>query len=109
MCVKLTIEIRARQGKFQELYQTMQALLPVIREAKNCLECRIYRGMEGDDVFFMSIHWKSRTDLEHYIRSESGSALLGAIDLLAEAAKVDVDRDSPLEGLDTLKRMRKKT
>ena len=30
--MELTIEIRARPGKFQELYQTLQALLPTIRK-----------------------------------------------------------------------------
>ena len=107
--MKLTIEIRARQDKFQELYQTLQALLPMIRDEKGCLDCHTYRDVEDEEVLFLSAQWKSLTNLEHYMQSESGSALLGAIDLLSETARVGFDRDSPREGINTLRRMRKKT
>jgi hypothetical protein len=43
------------------------------------------------------------------MQSESASALLGAIDFLAENAKVGFDLDSPQEGLNSLKQMRRKT
>ena len=107
--MKLTIEIRAKQGKFQELYQTLQALLPMIRDEKGCLDCHTYRDVEDEEVLFLSVQWKSLANLEHYMQSESGSALLGAIDLLGETARVGFDRDSPRGGIDTLKRLRKKT
>lgn len=107
--MKLTIEIRAKQDKFQELYQTLQALLPMIRDEKGCLDCRTYRDVEDEEVLFLSVQWKSLANLEHYMQSESGSALLGAIDLLGETARVGFDRDSPRGGIDTLKRLRKKT
>ena len=107
--MKLTIEIRARNGKFQELYQTLQDLLPKIREEKGCLNCRIYRDVEDVEVLFLSAQWKSQTSLEHYMQSESASALLGAIDFLAENEKVGFDLDSPQEGINRLKQMRRKT
>jgi quinol monooxygenase YgiN len=107
--LKLTIEIRAKQDKFQELYQTLQALLPMIRDEKGCLDCRTYRDVEDEEVLFLSVQWKSLANLEHYMQSENGSALLGAIDLLGETARVGFDRDSPRGGIDTLKRLRKKT
>jgi hypothetical protein len=40
--------------------------------------------------------------------SGSGGALLGAVELLSEAARVRFGQDSPWEGIDSLKRMRKK-
>lgn len=108
MLLKLTIEIRARQGKFQELYQTLQALLPVIRREEGCLDCRIYRDVEDGEVLFLSVHWQTRAGLEYYVRSEGGSALLGAVDLLGETARVGFGKDSPREGIEALKSMRKK-
>jgi quinol monooxygenase YgiN len=106
--LKLTIEIRARQGKLQELYQTLQALLPTMRDEKGCLDCHTYRNVEDEEVLFLSVQWKVLANLEHYMGSESGSALLGAIDLLSETARISFDRDTPREGIDSLKRMRKK-
>jgi quinol monooxygenase YgiN len=106
--MKLTVEIRAKPEKFQELYQTLQALLPTIRKEKGCRDCRIYRDVEDGEVFFLSVHWGTQASLEHYMRSSSGIALLGAVDLLSETARVRFGQDSAWEGIDTLKRMRKK-
>ena len=106
--LKLTIEVRAKSGKFQELYQTLQAILPIIRKEKGCGDCRIYQDVEDGEVFFLSLDWESKKSLEQYLHSDSGSALLGAIDLLSEKAKVRFGQNAPWEGIDTLKRMRKK-
>jgi quinol monooxygenase YgiN len=107
--MELTMEIRAKPGKLQELYQTLQGLLPTIRKAKGCRECRIYRDTEEGEVFFLTGHWEAQANLEHYMRSTNGMALLGAIDLLSERAAVKTGHDAPWEGIDMLKRMRKKT
>jgi quinol monooxygenase YgiN len=106
--MELTIEFRAKPGKFQELYQTLLGVLPTIHKEKGCRECRIYRDVEDGEVFFLSVHWEAQANLEHYIRSTNGLALLGAIDLLSEKAGVKIGHDAPWEGIDTLKRMRKK-
>jgi quinol monooxygenase YgiN len=106
--MKLTIEMRAKTEKFQELYQTLQALLPTIRKEKGCRDCRISRDVEDGEIFFLSVHWEAQASLEHFIRSSSGIALLGAIDLLSERAGVQIGHDAPWEGIETLKRMRKK-
>jgi quinol monooxygenase YgiN len=105
--MNFTVEIRARSEKFQELYQTLQALIPTIRNEKGCRDCRISRDVEDGEVFFLSVHWEAHANLEEYMRTSSGSALLGAIDLLSETARVRID-EAPWEGIDALKRMRRK-
>ena len=104
--MELTIEIRPRPGKSLELYQTLQALLPTIRNDKRCRECRI--SVDGE-VFFLSSDWEAQSGLERYLRSTNGLAFFGAIDLLSEKAAVKTGRDAPWQGIDVLKRMRKKT
>ena len=103
--MELSIEMRARPGKLQELYQTLQAILPTIRNDKGCLECRI--SLDGE-VFFLSSDWETEARVESYMRSTGGIALLGAIDVLSERAAVKTGRDAPWEGIDVLKRMRSK-
>lgn len=105
----LTIEIKARPGKSQELYQTLQALLLTIREEKGCKNCRIYRDVEDGDVFFLSVLWEARASLEHYVCSGSGGALLGALDLLGEAARVRSGHLESWQGISILKKMRKRS
>ena len=103
--MELTIEIRPRPGKFQELYQTLQALLPTIRNEKRCRGCRI--SLDGE-VFFLSSDWEAPAGVGNYMRSTGGIALLGAIDVLSERAAVKTGRDAPWQGIDVLKRMRRK-
>ena len=104
--MELMIEIRAKPGKFHELYQTLQALVSMIRKAKGCLDCRIYKNDEEAEIFFLSTHWKHRANLENYLNSFIGGALLGAIELLGEAVKVRLGKNKPWKGIDALKRVR---
>lgn len=106
--MKLSIEIKARQDKFQELFQTLQAFLPLIREQQGCGECRICLDAEDSDIMLLIACWEAEKDLERYVRSEGGSALLGAVDLLGETARVAFDRDSSWEDINILRKMRKK-
>jgi quinol monooxygenase YgiN len=105
--MQFTIEMRANPEKAQEFYQTLQAILTTIRKEKGCRNCRVYRDVEDGRVFILSVYWKDPVSLEQYIASDSGGALLGAIDLLGETARVQIGRNAPWEGIETLKRMRK--
>jgi len=105
--MNLTIEVRARPEKFNELYQTLQALLPTMRKENGCLESRIYRDLEDGEVFFLSMQWEGAAIFENYMRSTGGSALLGAVDLLSKAVRVRMGGDNPWDGIEVLKRMRK--
>jgi quinol monooxygenase YgiN len=106
--MKLTVELRAKPEKTQELYQTLQALLHSIRGEKGCRDCRVWRDVEDGEIFFLAVDWETQASLEQALRSGSGGAFLGAVDLLSETAKVRLGDDSPWEGIDSLRRMRGK-
>jgi quinol monooxygenase YgiN len=106
--MKLTIEIRAKSEKIQELHQTLQALLPAIRKENGCRDCRVCQDLENGEIFFLTIDWDVRARLEAFMMSESGGALLGAVDLLSDTARVRFGEDATWEGIGTLKKMRKK-
>ena len=105
--MELTIWVKAKPGKFQELYQTLQAILPTIRKTKGCRDSRIYQDVEVGEVFFLSVRWQARKNFEHYVRSSSGGALIGAVDLLSDTTKVRFGPNGLWEGIDALKRIRK--
>lgn len=104
--INLTIELSARPGKTQELSQALLAFLPAIRKVKGCRGTSLYNDAEDKNNFSLSMLWDNNTALEQYMLSLSGSAFLGAIDLLGEKVKVRVGGELPWEGLDVLKRMR---
>lgn len=105
--MNLIIEFRAKPDKFNELYQTLQALLPTMRREDGCRESRIYRDVEDDDVFFISSYWVDAGKFKAYMLSTGGITLLGAIDLLSKSVRVRMGSDSPWGGIEVLKRMRK--
>ncbi len=105
--MELMIELKAGQGKIQELYQTLQALLPTLRKARGCRDCRICRDVEDGETFVLKMDWDTRASLEHYLHSSSGSALFGAVDLLSEHTQVRFGQERPWEGIDSLKKLRK--
>lgn len=104
--MELMIEIKTKPEKLQELYQTLQSLLSMIRKEKGCLEYRLYRDTEEEKIFFISINWQTQANLENYLRSVSGNAFLGAIDLLSETARVRFGKKRPWKGIDALKKMK---
>ena len=103
----ITIEVRAQPGKVKELYQTLQALLPTMRKEMGCHACRVSRDVEDGELFFLSSEWDASGSLDDYMRSGSGSALLGAIDLLGESARFKTGGDEKWNGIDALRRIRK--
>ena len=46
----LTIEVRAKPGKINELYQTLQALLPTMRQEMGCKSSRVSRDVEDGEL-----------------------------------------------------------
>lgn len=103
----LTIEVRVKAGKANELYQTLQALLTTIRKAKGCLNCLANQGVSDVNVHVLTCDWDLRENFEEYIRSGSGSALIGALDLLGEEARIRVGSDAKWEGIEALKTIRR--
>jgi len=105
--MNLTLEFRAKPEKFQELYQSLQALLPTMRKENGCRESHIYRDVEDGEIFFLSMFWEDMEKFENYMRSTGGSALLGAVDLLSKAVRVRMGDNTPWDGIEVLKRVRK--
>ena len=104
--MKLTMEIKAKKSKYQELYQTLYALLPTIRKQEGCRDCRISIDTEDENVFVLSFNWEKQSSLEHYLRSNSGSALMGAVEVLSETSRVRIGRDDPWQKIELLNKMR---
>ena len=102
----LTIEVRAKPGSANELYQTLQALLPTLRRAKGCVNCHVQSDVRDEELHTLSCEWGSQAGLEEYIRSGSGSAMIGALDLLGESVRVRLGGGAKREGTEALKRIR---
>ena len=95
----VTIEVQAQAGKLQELDQTLQALLPTMRDEKGCRGCRVSRDVENGEVFVFFSDWESKGSFEGYIHSDNGRALLGAIKLLGKSPRFRMSSDARWKGI----------
>ena len=105
----LTIEVRSKSGKINELYQTLQALLPTMRQEKGCLNCRVSQDLEDDEVYVLSSDWGAEASFEGYLKSASGGALLGAIKTLGQSTRIQLGTTAKWEGVETLMQIRRQT
>jgi quinol monooxygenase YgiN len=103
--MNLIIKIRAKAESFQELYQTLHALLPTMRKEDGCSKSIIYRDVEDGEAFFLAMDWDDAAKFGKYLRSMSGSALLGAFDTLSKEVKIKTGKDGPWHGIEVLKRL----
>ena len=103
----LTIEVRSKPGKVNELYQTLQALLPTMRREKGCLNCRVSQAMEDCEVCVLSGYRDAQARFEGYLRTVSGSALLGAINMLGQSTRIQMGRKARWDGVEMLQRIRR--
>jgi len=78
-----------------------------MRKGIGCRDAHIFRDVEDGGAFSLSMDWEGQENLEQYMRSSSGSALLGAIDLLSGVVRVRRGDDTPWEGVEFLKQMKK--
>ncbi len=72
--IPLTIEVRSKPGKVNELYQTLQALLPTMRREKECLNCRVSQAMEDCEVYVLSGYRGMRRQASRVISGPSAAA-----------------------------------
>ena len=104
----LTIEVRSKPGKINELQQTLQALLPTMRQEEGCIGCRVAQDMEDGEVYVLSSDWDGETSFEGYIKSSSGAALLGAIRTIGQSSRIQLGSDAKWEGVEALTEIRRR-
>lgn len=89
----------------------MQTLLSMIAPAENergCLSSHAFRDIEDKNGFDLIAEWKTREDLDYYIRSDRFSVLLGTKSLLCEPPQIEIHTVSHTEGMEDVHATRNK-
>lgn len=69
--------------------------------------CATFTDTKKMGRHFLSGEWRVQANLESYLRSESGSALLGVIDLLSETVETTINNEGFSNGIESLKSMKR--
>ena len=102
------ISMNALIEKRTEVMQTLLSMIEPTENERGCLSFDVFRDIEDKNGFGLLAHWETRDDLEHYIRSDRFSVLLGTKSLLCEPLQVEIHTVSHSEGMETVNASRGK-
>ena len=102
------ITMNAFLEKRTEVMQTLLSMIEPTENEMGCLNCQVYRDIEDENVFSLIEDWKTRKDLDNYIRSARFSVLLGTKSLLCEPPEIQIHTVSHSEGMETVNAVRGK-
>ena len=94
--------------KQKEVMQTLLSMIETAENEKGCLSYEAFCDMEGKTVLNLIEEWETREDLEHHIRSERFSVLLGTKSLLAKPLEIKIHTVSHSEGVEVVNILRGK-
>ncbi|MGA9176140.1 MAG: antibiotic biosynthesis monooxygenase [Desulfobacterales bacterium] len=97
MIIAKTI-MNALPEKRKEVFQTLLSMIEVLRQEKGCRSCQVFQDIEDENVFSVVQKWETREDLEHHMRSDRFSVLLGANILLKEQQNIKIHTVLHTEG-----------
>jgi len=76
------ITMKVLMEKRMEMMQTLLSMVEPTRKEKGCLSYDVFCDLEDNHLFNLIEEWETREDLDHHIRSERFSVLLGTKSLL---------------------------
>jgi len=92
------IIMNALSEKRKEVLQTLLSTVEAIRQEKGCRMYQVFQDIEGENVFSLVQEWETREDLEHHMRSDRFSILLGTKILLNEQQDIQIHTVLHTEG-----------
>jgi quinol monooxygenase YgiN len=84
------IIMNALPEKRKEVFQTLLSMIDILRQEKGCRSCQVSQDIEDENVFSVVQKWETREDLEHHMRSDRFSVLLGTNILLKKQQDIRI-------------------
>ena len=88
--------------KRTEVMQTLLSMIEPTENEKGCLRSHGFRDIEDKNGFGLIAEWETREDLDHYLRSDRFSVLLGTKSLLCEPPRIEIHTVSNSEGMESV-------
>ena len=97
--VILTISVNAHSSKRNELLSACRLITDQTRQEKGCLGCRLSQDIDNENFINIEETWERRSYLDEHFRSDTFSALLGAVKLLGETHEIRINDGSHDKGM----------
>jgi quinol monooxygenase YgiN len=108
LVITVRITMNALLEKRSEVMQTLLSMIEPTESEKGCLMSFGFQDIEDKNGFGLTAEWETREDLDHYIRSDRFSVLLGTKSLLCEPPQIEIHTVSHSEGMETVSATRGK-
>jgi quinol monooxygenase YgiN len=93
--------------KQKEVMLTLLSMIESPEKESGYLSYGIFCDIEDKNVFNLISEWETRPQLDHHIRSDIFSVLLGIKSLLCEPLKIQIFTVSDSEGIEAVNSARK--
>jgi quinol monooxygenase YgiN len=104
--IKITMNVFPEKRK--EFLQTLLSFIGPPEKEIGCLSYDIFCEIHDKNIFSLISEWETRRHVDHHIRSERFTVLLGTKSLLCEPLKIQILTVSRSEGVETVNSVRKK-
>jgi quinol monooxygenase YgiN len=94
--------------KQKEVMQTLLSMIEPPGKESGYLSYGIFCDIEDKNVFNLISEWETRQNLDHHIRSDLFSVLLGTKSLLCEPPQIEIHTVSRSEGMEAIEAVRLK-
>jgi quinol monooxygenase YgiN len=94
--------------KQKELMQTLLSMTEPPKKESGCLSDGIFCDIKDKNVFNLISEWGTRQDLDHHMRSDRFSILLGTKSLLCEPLEIQINTVAQSDGMEAVNSARKK-
>ena len=108
LVIIIRITMNVLLEKRTEVMQTLLSMIEPTENERGCLSFHAFRDIEDKNGFDLIAKWKTREDLDHYIRSDRFSVLLGTKSLLCEPPQIEIHTVSHSEGMEVIHATRNK-
>jgi len=92
----------ARPEKRKEVMQTLLSMIEPTLQEKGCLSYQVFQDINDENVFSLIKEWETREDLDHHMRTDRFSVLLGTKILLNEQQSIQFHTISHSEGIEAV-------
>jgi quinol monooxygenase YgiN len=96
------ITMNALMEKRTEVMQTLLSMIESTENERGCLICQVFQDIEDKYGFDLILKWETPEDLDHYIRSDRFSVLMGTKSLLCEPPQIEIHTVSRSEGIEAV-------
>ena len=86
--------------KTDEFLESTHPLFSILRKKKGCLDFRLSKDYENEDVFIMVGEWKTHEAMEKYFHSKEFKLILGAAKVLGETFSMNIAEVSKTGGFE---------